>query len=153
MKCKQPYPGFKRGSVSISYDGNHYPTGASTGVSKGVHTFPKGISLKVTIIAWMEFELTFYNVTVQHVSHDTTGTPPPGIYVAYQKRSSNQYPTHAVLNKSWKQHPTKWQLYSNLTDILQIIQERWARHAEHCRRNKDKLIIKCSSIDSCTLKH
>ena len=30
---------------------------------------------------------------------------------------------HAVLNKSWKQQPTKQQLYSNLPPILQTIQD------------------------------
>ena len=30
-----------------------------------VHAFPKVISLKVNIIVWMEFELTYYDVAVQ----------------------------------------------------------------------------------------
>ena len=43
---------------------------------KGVHAFPKGISLKVNVIAWLEFELTYYDVTVQHVSHIAMETTP-----------------------------------------------------------------------------
>ena len=44
-------------------------------------TFSKGISLKVIVIAWLEFELTFYNVTIQHINHYTTGTPLPSILI------------------------------------------------------------------------
>ena len=47
---------------------------------------------------------------------------------------------HAVLNKSWKQHPTKQQLYDHLPPISLTIQGRWARHAEHCWRSMEKLI-------------
>ena len=36
---------------------------------KGFHTFPKGISPKVNVIVQLEFELTHYNVLVQHISH------------------------------------------------------------------------------------
>ena len=47
---------------------------------------------------------------------------------------------HAVLNKSWEQHPTKQQLYGHLPPNLQTILVRQARHAEHCWRSKDELI-------------
>ena len=46
----------------------------------------------------------------------------------------------AVLNKSWRQHPTKHQLYGHLPPIMKTIQVRWTRHAGHCWRSKDKLI-------------
>ena len=46
----------------------------------------------------------------------------------------------AVLNKSWKQHPTKQQLYGHLPPISQTIRERRTRHAGHCWRSKDELI-------------
>ena len=48
---------------------------------------------------------------------------------------------HAILNKSWKQHPTKQQLYDHLPLILQTIQVRQIRHVEHywISRNKLKL--------------
>ena len=32
----------------------------------GVHAFPKGICLKVNVIAWLEFELIHYDVAIQH---------------------------------------------------------------------------------------
>ena len=47
----------------------------------------------------------------------------------------------AILNKSWKQHPTKQQLYSLLPPILKTIQVRRTRHAWHCRRSKDEISL------------
>ena len=46
----------------------------------------------------------------------------------------------AILNKSWRQHPTKHQLYGHLPPITKTIQVRWTRHAEHCWRSRDELI-------------
>ena len=46
----------------------------------------------------------------------------------------------AVLNKSWKQHPTKQQLYDHLLPILQRIHEKLARCAGPCWGSKDKII-------------
>ena len=34
----------------------------------------------------------------------------------------------AILNKSWRQHPTKHQLYGHLPPITKTIQVRWTRH-------------------------
>ena len=44
------------------------------------------------------------------------------------------------INKSWRQHPTKQQLYGHLPPIIKTIQIRQTRHAGHCWRRKDKLI-------------
>ena len=46
----------------------------------------------------------------------------------------------AILNKSWRQHPTRHQLYGHLPPITKTIQARWTRHAWHCWRSKDELI-------------
>ena len=46
----------------------------------------------------------------------------------------------AILNKSWRQHPTRHQLYSHLPPITKTIQVRRTRHAGHCWRSRDKLI-------------
>ena len=46
----------------------------------------------------------------------------------------------AILNKSWKQHPTKQQLYGHLPPITKTIQVRQTRHAGHCWRSRDELI-------------
>ena len=46
----------------------------------------------------------------------------------------------AILNKSWRQHPTRHQLYGHLPPIMKTIQVRWTRHAGHCWRSRDELI-------------
>ena len=46
----------------------------------------------------------------------------------------------AILNKSWRQHPTRPHLYGHLPPITKTIQVRRTRHAGHCWRSKDELI-------------
>ena len=46
----------------------------------------------------------------------------------------------AILNKSWRQHPTRRQLYGHLPPITKTIHVRQARHAGHCWRSKDELV-------------
>ena len=46
----------------------------------------------------------------------------------------------AILNKSWRQHPTWHQLYGQLLPITKTIQVRRTRHAGHCWRSKDELV-------------
>ena len=46
----------------------------------------------------------------------------------------------AILNKSWRQHPTRHQLYGHLPPITKTIQVRRTRHAGLCWRSKDELI-------------
>ena len=46
----------------------------------------------------------------------------------------------AILNKSWRQHPTKHQLYGHLPPITKAIQVRRTRHAGHYWRSRDELI-------------
>ena len=46
----------------------------------------------------------------------------------------------AILNKTWRQYPTKHQLYGHLPPIQKTIQARRTRHAEHCWRSMDELI-------------
>ena len=38
----------------------------------------------------------------------------------------------AILNRSWKRHPTKQQLYGHLLPITKTIQVRRNRHLGHC---------------------
>ena len=45
-----------------------------------------------------------------------------------------------ILNKSWRQHPTRHQLYGHLPPITKTIQVRQTRHAGHCWRSRDELI-------------
>ena len=46
----------------------------------------------------------------------------------------------AILNKSWRQHPTRHQLYGHLPPITKTIQVRRTRHARHCWRSSNGLI-------------
>ena len=46
----------------------------------------------------------------------------------------------AILNKSWRQHLTRHQLYDHLSPITKTIQVRRTRHAGHCWRSRDELI-------------
>ena len=44
------------------------------------------------------------------------------------------------MNKSWRQHPARHQLYGHLPPIMKTIQVRRTRHAGHCWRRRDELI-------------
>ena len=46
----------------------------------------------------------------------------------------------AILNESWRQHPTKQQIYGHQPPITKTIQVRRTRHAGHCSRSRDELI-------------
>ena len=46
----------------------------------------------------------------------------------------------AILNKSWRQHPTTHQLYGHLPPIMKTIQVRRTRHIGYCWRSKGELI-------------
>ena len=47
----------------------------------------------------------------------------------------------AILNKSWQQHSTRYELYGHLPPITKTIQVRRTRHAGHCWRSRDELIM------------
>ena len=46
----------------------------------------------------------------------------------------------AILSKSWRQHPTRHQLYGHRPPTVKTIQVRQTRHAGHCWRSRDELI-------------
>ena len=46
----------------------------------------------------------------------------------------------AILNKSWRQHPTRLQLYGHLPPITKTLKVRRIRHAGHSWRSWDELI-------------
>ena len=46
----------------------------------------------------------------------------------------------AIFKKSFRQHPSKHQLYGHLPPITKTIKVRQTRHAEHCWRSRDELI-------------
>ena len=45
-----------------------------------------------------------------------------------------------ILNKIWRQQPTRHQLYGHLLPITKTIQVRRTRHAGHCWRSRDEFI-------------
>ena len=45
----------------------------------------------------------------------------------------------AILNKSWRQHPTRHHMYGHLPPITKTIQIRRTRHAGHCWRSRVEL--------------
>ena len=56
----------------------------------------------------------------------------------------------AILNKSWRQHPTRHKLNGHLPPITKTIQVRRTRHAGHSWRSVDELI---SDVLLWTLTH
>ena len=46
----------------------------------------------------------------------------------------------AILNKFWRQHPIKQQLYGHQPPITKTIKIRRTRHAGHCWRSRDELV-------------
>ena len=45
-----------------------------------------------------------------------------------------------ISNKSWRQHPTKQQLYGHLPPITKTIKLRRTRHVGHCWRSRDEFV-------------
>ena len=67
---------------------------------------------------------------------------PAKAWTAMEKKLKGNYTRmlRAILNKSWRQHSTKQQLYSRLPPITKTIKVRRTRHVGHCWRSKDELI-------------
>ena len=55
-----------------------------------------------------------------------------------------------ILNKTWRQHPTKQHLYGQLPRTTKTIRIRRTRHAGHCWSSRDKLL---SDVLSWTPSH
>ena len=56
-----------------------------------------------------------------------------------EKKLDGNY-TGAIMNKSWRQHPTKHQLYGHLPPITKTIKVIRTRHSGHSSRSRDELI-------------
>ena len=46
----------------------------------------------------------------------------------------------AILNISWKEHPTKIRLYGNVPSLMRIIRIRRTRFAGHCYRSEEEIV-------------
>ena len=53
----------------------------------------------------------------------------------------------AVLNKSWRQHPTRLQLYGHLPPITKTIQVRRTRQAGHLLEKQGRAHKRCTPVD------
>ena len=85
-----------------------------------VYTINKSAHMKKV---WKLIVCTSYHMD----TNKTHGEKPNGNYTRM---------LHAILNKSWNQHPTKQQLDGHLPPLSKTIS---TRHARHCWRSKDKL--------------
>ena len=56
------------------------------------------------------------------------------------RNSETVFALRAILNRSWRQHLTKQQLYGHLLPITKTIQIRRTRHTGHCWRSRNELI-------------
>ena len=61
-------------------------------------------------------------------------------FVLYMNAWNNEQIISNNYLKSWRQHPTRHQLYGHLPPITKTIQVRRTRHAGHCWRSRDELI-------------
>ena len=131
----------------------------------------------MNVIAWLEYELAYYDSAVHRFNHYTTRTPPT-IKIVHnyksdltdkmkrsffqaavvsillygcttwtltkrpEKKLDGNYTRmlRAILNKSWRQHPTRHQLYGHLPLIMKTIQVSRTKHAGHCWRSRVELI-------------
>ena len=76
----------------------------------------------ITVGGLIEIKIVFVNVMYSHMVQ---------LYTRMLR---------VILKKSWRQHPTRRQLYGHLPPITKTIQVRRARHAGHCWRSKDELV-------------
>ena len=59
-----------------------------------------------------------------------------------EKRLDSNYTRmlQVILNRSWRHHPTKQQMYGHLPPITKTIKIKRTRHAGHCWRSRDERI-------------
>ena len=104
------------------------------------HLYLSFFSLSVYIYIYIYIYIYFFQAAV--VSILLYGCTTCTLTKRLEKRRDGNYTRmlRAILNKSWRQHPTRHQLYGHLPPITKTIQVRRTRHAGHCWRSKDELI-------------
>ena len=159
-----------RVAMSISYDDNHYTMGEGdistldgtplklvdkfTYLGSSVASTKKDIDTRLTkawtainrlSIIWKsdltdKMKRSFFKAAVASILLNgcTTWT----LIKRLKKKLDGNYTRmlRAILNKFWRQHPTRHQLYGHLPPITKTIQVRRTRHAGHCWRSRDELI-------------
>ena len=109
-----------------------------TYLGNSVSSTEKDIDMQLTK-AWTDIDSFFQAVVVSTLLYGcTTWT----LTKRLEKKLDGNYTRvlRAILNKSWRQHPTRHQLYGHLPPITKTIQVRRTRNAEHCWRSWDELI-------------
>ena len=93
------------------------------------------VPVRVPSIGWINFHAAVVSILLYGC---TTWT----LTKCMEKKLDGNYARMlwAVLSKSWRQHPTKQQLYGHLSPISKTIQVRRTRHVGHCWRSRDELI-------------
>ena len=83
---------------------------------------------------------TFFQAVVVSMLH--YGCTPWTLTKRLEKKLDGNYTRmlRAILNMSWRQHPTRHQLYGHLPPITKTIQARRTRLAGHCWRSRDEFI-------------
>ena len=103
-----------------------------------LHTV-KCFRVLLTLIALFAYSQMVPSITMELLLYGcTTWT----LTKRLEKKLDGNYPRmlRAISNKSWRQHPTRHQLYGHLPPITKSIQVRRTRHAGHCWRSRDELI-------------
>ena len=70
--------------------------------NKCVHTYPKGINPKVNVIAWLEFELAYYDAVVYHANHSASGTSPIYQWRNFIQTELSALPDVNIYVNEWK---------------------------------------------------
>ena len=106
----------------------------------------KYFQMKLQLHLWVnmkiicKFGFSFFQAAVMSILlyGSTTWTLPK----RREKKLDGNYTRmlRAILNESWRQHPTKQQLFGHLPPISKTIQVRRTRHAGHCWGSRDELI-------------
>ena len=143
--------------MSISYDDNHYTTGTSFIFGHVLHFLY--ICHTQIILTYNEHKLNILNKLGNKIiwKSDLTDKMKHSFFQAavvsillyrcttwtLEKKLDGNYTRmlRAILNKSWRQHPTRHQLYGHLPPITKTIQVRRTRHAGYCWRSRDELIM------------
>ena len=81
----------------------------------------------------------FFRATVESVL--VYGSVSWTLTKALEKRLSGNYTRmlRAILNRSWKDHPSNKEIYANIPDICTSIRQQRLRFSGHCWRNKREM--------------
>ena len=96
------------------------------------------------MIALLKFEHVYWVVVVQHAKYSTTRSPTPirlGYFLNIKMKRfylSLFLMLRVILNKSWKEHPTRQQSYDHLPLITKNIQVTRTTPAGHLSKGKER---------------